>query len=609
MTLKLALIISGHERNALQNTMMKKFIEKLSEAFTIDLYLHSWHVNEATKSWRKLDTPREISIDKIQNYFSSFPIKYLEIENDAYIKLEQTVDNTSIILSKMLPKVAWKNMWYGKFKCISHIQEHYDVVLMTRYDYFTYNACVTVKNAKMMLKLVDLIVKNISSQLHFVNHKEYALLRNPEIAGDNMVFGSLDKIREYVYAFHYYLDFIAEDWQRYNYNQLNQEHLAIAEGLNINRNNGILKKCKPILIVGAGITGATIARKLAENGYKQITVIDKRDHVAGNCYDYVDEKTNILVNKYGAHIFHTNDEEVMRFMRQFSQWVEYKHYVRARVGDKLVPVPVNIDTVNTLFNTNITTEEEMKKWLEKNQLKFESIENSEQMALSRVGDKLYDLLIKYYTKKQWDKFPVELDASVLSRIPVRTDFYDGYFTDKYQGLPANGYTRVIEKMLMHPKITVKLNTDFFEIDQSQYSTIFYTGPIDHYFSNCGLPTLEYRSIEFTTELYSDTYQSCPVVNYPSEDIPYTRTVEYKHFPNQKNTTGTIVVHEKTTSNGEPYYPVPNERNKNLYEKYRNLAETIPNVRFVGRLASYKYLNMDQAIRLALDNVNEFIRNK
>ena len=365
---------------------------------------------------------------------------------------------------------------------------------------------------------------------------------------------------------------------------------------------------KKILIVGCGLTGATIARILAENGYTDITIMEKRNHIAGNCYDYIDEKTNIRVNKYGAHIFHTNDSEVFDFTARFTDWIPYFHKVKAKCNDIYVPIPVNIDTVNNIFNININTEEEMLTWMKSQQVMYEHIKNSEEMAKSRVGETLYNLLFKEYTKKQWNKYPEELDSSVLKRIPVRYDFNENYFSDIYQCIPKNGYTAMVHNMINHPYIHIQLNCDFFNvINKNSYSTIFYTGPIDTYFHDIGLPSLEYRSINFIHEYVENTYQPYAVVNYPSKDIPYTRSVEYKHFPNQSiDITNSIVVHEKTTDIGEPYYPVPNKRNMDLFEKYQEKACNISNVIFIGRLASYKYINMDQAIRYAMDEAFAFL---
>ncbi len=360
-----------------------------------------------------------------------------------------------------------------------------------------------------------------------------------------------------------------------------------------------------VVIVGAGISGAVLAQKYAELG-KKVLIMDKRDHVGGNCYDYIDEN-GILVSKYGAHLFHTNFEDVWEYVNRFSEWYFYEHKVLSHVDGKLVPIPVNITTVNMLFGTKIQNEEEMKMWLLKNQAKYENPKDGEEAALAAVGPVLYEKMFKNYTFKQWAKWPSQLDASVLKRIPVRTNFDDRYFTDKYQYLPKGGYTQLFKKMLDHPNITTLLNVDFFEIRDliKGYEKLFYTGPIDRFFDFkfSVEKKLEYRSINFQFETHNkEFFQSNSVINYPN-DFDYTRIVEYKHFTKQKNPKTTIS-YERTTDNGEPYYPVPNPQNAEIYDLYRKEAEKYKNIHFVGRLASYKYFNMDQAFKNALDLFEE-----
>lgn len=357
-----------------------------------------------------------------------------------------------------------------------------------------------------------------------------------------------------------------------------------------------------ILIIGAGISGATLAERYASLG-KKVVVVEKRDHIAGNCYDYYDEN-GILVSKYGAHLFHTNDQEVWDYVNQFSEWYPWEHKVIARVDDKTVPIPVNITTVNTLFDTNIETEEEMTKWLDENRVVYNPPKNGEEAVLNRVGPVLYEKMFKHYTKKQWDKFPEELNASVLERIPVRTNYDDRYFSDKYQALPKGGYTQIFKNMLNHPNITVLLDTDYFDIkDNLQgYEKLFYTGPIDRFieFKDKMVDKLEYRSINFVTEhLDQEYFQENSVVNYPGKEVDFTRIIEYKHFGNQKSDK-TSIVKEYTVDDGEPYYPVPNEKNQKVYDLYKREAEKLTDVYFVGRLANYKYFNMDQAFKNALE---------
>ncbi|WP_312820349.1 UDP-galactopyranose mutase [Kaistella carnis] len=357
-----------------------------------------------------------------------------------------------------------------------------------------------------------------------------------------------------------------------------------------------------IVIIGAGISGSVLAERYAAIG-KKVLIIEKRDHIAGNCFDFYDDN-GILTSQYGAHLFHTNDEGVWDYVNQFADWYPWSHRVIARVDDKTVPIPVNITTVNTLFRTNIKTETEMQDWLEKNRIPFDQPQNGEEAVLNKVGEVLYNKMFKHYTKKQWDKYPAELHASVLERIPVRDNYDDRYFSDTYQALPKGGYTKMFENILANPNIIILLNTDYFEVQDQlgEYEKLFYTGPIDRFFQfNENLKEkLEYRSINFVTEqLDQEYFQENSVVNYPGEEVDFTRIVEYKHFGNQQSEK-TSIVKEYTVDEGEPYYPVPNDKNQEIYAQYKAEADKLTDVYFVGRLANYKYFNMDQAFRNALD---------
>ncbi len=370
---------------------------------------------------------------------------------------------------------------------------------------------------------------------------------------------------------------------------------------------------KNILIIGAGISGATLANLLAPK-YK-ITIIDKRNHIAGNCFDYIED--NILISKYGAHIFHTNNEDVWKYVNNFSKFIEWKHKVIGNINNTLFPIPVNINTVNILLNSNYS-KNNISDFFEKNKNIYENPSNSKETVINKVGEELYNLIFKDYTFKQWNKYPEELDPSVLNRIPVRDNYEDGYFDDKYQGLPENGYTLLVAKMLAHPNITIKLNTEYQKEMNNYFDYILFTGPIDSYYSNLNLPKLEYRSITFIKEkLDVDYYQSNSVINYPQLknkingkiiDTPWTRIVEYKHFYNQKIPNKTIIVKEITTDEGDPYYPVPTKENMDLFKKYQEEAkkDEINNIFFLGRLGSYKYLNMDQAIDEAMKFAKNFL---
>jgi UDP-galactopyranose mutase len=365
------------------------------------------------------------------------------------------------------------------------------------------------------------------------------------------------------------------------------------------------------LIVGCGLSGVVIAERIANKLNKKVTIIEKRDHIGGNCYDYNEKNTGILINKYGAHLFHTNNEDVWNYINSFDKWIRWEHKVLTYVDNKFVSIPVNITTINELCEENLQNENDVNIWLEKNQLKYDTINNSEEMAKSRIGNILYEKLIKDYTFKQWNKYPNELDKSVLARIPIRPNFDTRYFNDKYQALPHKGYTHFFERMLDNKNIEVMLNTDYFEhIKNNKYDIVIFTGPIDSYFQD--LEKLEYRSIDFNIEIIKNMnyFQPNSVVNYPNIDVPYTRIVEYKHFLNQKS-TDTVIVSEKTNDIGEPYYPVPNKKNLELYEKYKKLAlqEENKNVFFVGRLANYKYFNMDEAILNSIEFFNNILIKK
>jgi len=355
------------------------------------------------------------------------------------------------------------------------------------------------------------------------------------------------------------------------------------------------------IIVGAGLSGCVMAERIASVLNKKVLIIEKREHIGGNCYDFIDEETGLRISKYGAHLFHTNDEDVWQYVQNFSKWVRYDHKVVANIDGRNVPVPVNMETVNIICDQNLQTESETKEWFMNSVVLYDNPKNSEEIALSRVGDVLYEKLFKPYTIKQWNTSPKELDSSVLGRIPVRHSMESRYFSDKYQAIPENGYTKMIENMISHPNITVQLNTEYnHELHNS--SVLIYTGPIDRYYASHGLPKLEYRSLRFETERYFNVgfVQEHMVINYPSLYVPFTRTIEYKHLPNQTKTNHSIVIKEYPSDNGEPYYPVPTEKNKQLYKTYKSLSENERNIHMIGRLANYKYFNMDQAIRNALD---------
>ena len=363
-----------------------------------------------------------------------------------------------------------------------------------------------------------------------------------------------------------------------------------------------------VIIVGAGLSGCVMAERFANIKNKKVLIIEKREHIGGNCYDYIDEN-GILINKYGAHLFHTNDEEVWEYINKFSKWVRWEHEVKCIVDNKIIPLPINITSINMMFNLHIKNEKEMDEWLEQNKIRYDKITNGEESVKSRFGEQIYEKIFKYYTYKQWNKYPNELNEEVLSRIPLRNNFDTRYFNDRYQVLPEKGYTNFFNQLIDNKNIDIVFNIDFETIKNniSEKKIVIYTGPIDFYFNDKNMEKLEYRSINFIIERYKNTnyYQSNSVINYPTIDIDYTRIVEYKHFLNQKS-AHTTIVKEISTDKGDPYYPVLNQKNLTLYNKYKMLAEDEmknKNIHFLGRLANYKYFNMDQAIKNSLEYFN------
>jgi len=350
------------------------------------------------------------------------------------------------------------------------------------------------------------------------------------------------------------------------------------------------------LIVGAGFAGAVLAERLANVAGKKVLIVDKRNHIGGNTYDHYDEE-GILVHKYGPHIFHTNCEEIFEYLGQFTQWRPYEHRVLASVDGMLVPIPINLNTINTLYGLNLSSAE-VEEFLKSKAEKKERIITSEDAVVSKVGRELYEKFFKHYTKKQWALDPSELDAAVAARIPTRNNRDNRYFTDTYQAMPLHGYTRMFENMLSHPNISILLNTDYKDIvDEIPFREMIYTGPIDYYFDYC-YGKLPYRSIEFKfNTLETEVFQPTGTVNYPNEHA-YTRVTEFKYLTGQKHPK-TSVVYEFPKADGDPYYPVPRPENAALYKKYQFLASQLKNVFFTGRLGTYKYYNMDQVVGQSL----------
>lgn len=356
------------------------------------------------------------------------------------------------------------------------------------------------------------------------------------------------------------------------------------------------------LVVGAGFAGAVVAERMARGFGKKVLLIDRRDHIGGNAYDHYNAE-GILVHRYGPHIFHTNSEQVFHYLSQFTTWRCYEHRVLAYVDGKLVPVPINMDTVNLLYGLNLQTEEEVADFFAARAEERGHCKTSEDVVVSKVGRDLYEKLFRNYTRKQWGKDPSELDASVTARIPVRTSRDDRYFNDRYQAMPRYGYTRMFENMLDHPNITFEPGCDLRDvIDHVKFRELVYTGPVDEFF-DFRFGELPYRSLRFEHEtLDMEFLQPVAVVNYPN-DHAYTRVTEFKHLTGQGHRK-TSVVYEYPASEGDPYYPVPNPVNAALYKKYAELAAATEGVHFVGRLATYKYYNMDQVVAQALTLVKQ-----
>jgi UDP-galactopyranose mutase len=350
------------------------------------------------------------------------------------------------------------------------------------------------------------------------------------------------------------------------------------------------------LIVGAGFAGSVLAERLANGSNKKVLICDLRSHIGGNAYDFYND-AGILIHKYGPHIFHTNSKDVFDYLSRFTEWREYQHRVLANVDGMLLPIPINLDTINKLYGLNLTAFD-VEEFFEKIAEPVEHIKTSEDVVVSKVGRELYEKFFRNYTRKQWGLDPSELDASVTARVPTRTNRDDRYFTDTYQAMPKNGYTRMFETMLAHPNIKVMLNCDYREIiNEIPFREMIYTGPVDSFF-NYRYGKLPYRSLEFKHETHdAEQFQPAPVVNYPNEQA-YTRITEFKYLTGQEHKK-TSIVYEYPQAEGDPYYPIPRPENAEIYAKYKALADSRPDVHFVGRLATYKYYNMDQIVAQAL----------
>ena len=361
------------------------------------------------------------------------------------------------------------------------------------------------------------------------------------------------------------------------------------------------------LIVGAGFAGSVMARELAEAG-RQVLLIDKREHIGGNAYDCLDAQ-GVLIHPYGPHIFHTNSKPVFAYLSRFTDWRFYEHRVLAEVDGQLLPIPINRTTLNRLYGLELD-EDGAKAFLEQARQPREPLATSEDVVLNSVGPDLCGKFFRGYTRKQWGLDLSELSAGVAARIPTRHNDDDRYFGDSFQFMPAQGYTRMFERMLDHPNIRVQLACDFESLREGYESAptrphIVYTGPIDAYFRHCH-GRLPYRSLRFEHEHLGGTtrYQPVGTVNYPNTH-DYTRITEFKHLTGQDH-AGTSIVREYPQAEGDPYYPVPRAENEALYKRYQALAEQTPGVTFVGRLAQYRYYNMDQIVAAALKTAQDLL---
>lgn len=350
------------------------------------------------------------------------------------------------------------------------------------------------------------------------------------------------------------------------------------------------------IVVGAGFAGSVLAERLASQRDERVLVIDRRAHVGGNAYDHLDA-AGVLVHQYGPHIFHTNSDAVVSYLSRFTRWRDYEHRVLARVDGQLVPIPINLDTINRLYGLDLDPEG-MEAFLAARREAPDEIRTSEDVVVAAVGRELYEKFFRGYTRKQWGMDPSELAKSVTARIPTRTNRDDRYFTDTFQKMPSDGYTAMFRRMLDHPRIEVALGTDLADIrDKVPFRRMIYTGPVDEFFG-FRLGRLPYRSLQFRHEtLDQEWHQPVAVVNYPQTEA-YTRVTEYKHLTGQVHPK-TSITYEYPSAEGDPYYPVPRPENEALYQRYQLLARSCPDVWFVGRLATYRYYNMDQVVGQAL----------
>lgn len=363
------------------------------------------------------------------------------------------------------------------------------------------------------------------------------------------------------------------------------------------------------LVVGSGFSGAVISRILAEKGSK-VVCIDKRNHIAGNCHTER-HQTGVMMHKYGPHIFNTNDEKVWKFVQMFGEWEPFKNKVIADTENGMFSMPMNLLTINQFFKQKLNPSE-IEDFLKQKQQSIANPENFEEQALAFLGEELYLNFFYGYTKKQWGCLPKELPASILKRIPIRFNYDDNYYNSKFQAIPKNGYTEIVQNILEHKNIEVKLNCEYDKLQNSYFKHVFYTGAIDSYYEH-KFGHLGYRTVLFEEKVYDGDYQGNAVINYCDEKIPYTRMHEHKHFAPWESHEKTVVLKEfskETGKNDEPFYPKRLKEDIEMLDKYKELTNTLEeNVSFVGRLATYRYLDMDKVIKEAIDYANYFLKFK
>ena len=363
-----------------------------------------------------------------------------------------------------------------------------------------------------------------------------------------------------------------------------------------------------VLCVGAGLSGAVIGRHLAEAGHT-VQIVDARDHIGGNCHTERDPETGVLVHVYGPHIFHTDDEEVWEYVNAYETFLPYKNRVKATTGGAVYSLPVNLHTINQFFGKTLRPDEAHAFITEEQaDTSIDDPQTFEEQAMRFVGKDLYEAFFKGYTMKQWGCHPSELPASILKRLPVRFNYDDNYFFHQFQGMPQDGYTAMIERILDHPGINVKLETVFDRSQTEGYDHVFYSGPLDGWF-DFELGRLGYRTLDFERFTYDGDYQGCAVMNYGEVDVPFTRITEHKHFAPWESHEGSVCYREFSRAaepEDIPYYPIRQVAEKALLKDYVALAEQTDGVTFVGRLGTYRYLDMDVTIREALDTARGFL---